>query len=77
MRNLRPHKQLRITPLFNVAVEGTSRDLNPILRDDVYRIAGEALRNAFNHAQARRIEVDIQYDKRQLRLRVRDDGEGH
>ena len=63
-------------PLFNVAVEGTLRDLNPILRDDVYRIAGEALRNAFHHAQARRVEVDIHYDERQLRLRVRDDGKG-
>jgi signal transduction histidine kinase/ligand-binding sensor domain-containing protein len=63
-------------PLFEVAVEGTPRDLNPILRDDVYRIAGEALRNAFHHAQARRIEVEIQYDKSHLRLRVRDDGKG-
>jgi signal transduction histidine kinase/ligand-binding sensor domain-containing protein len=63
-------------PLFDVAVEGTPRDLNPILRDDVYRIAGEALRNAFHHAQARRIEVEIQYDKSHLRLRVRDDGRG-
>jgi signal transduction histidine kinase/ligand-binding sensor domain-containing protein len=62
--------------LFNVAVEGTLRDLNPILRDDVYRIAGEALRNAFHHAEARRIEVDIHYDERELRLRVRDDGKG-
>src|SRR5262249_25544478 len=50
-------------PVFDVAVEGTPRDLNPIPRDDVYRIAGEALRNAFHHAQARRIEVEIQYDK--------------
>jgi signal transduction histidine kinase/ligand-binding sensor domain-containing protein len=63
-------------PLFNVSVEGTVRDLNPILRDDVYRIAGEALRNAFHHAQARRIEVDLHYDERELRLRVRDDGKG-
>jgi len=63
-------------PLFDVAVEGTPCDLNPILRDDVYRIAGEALRNAFHHAQARRIEVEIQYDKSHLRLRVRDDGKG-
>src|SRR5215469_8194626 len=63
-------------PLFDVAVEGTPCDLNPILRDDVYRIAGEALRNAFHHAQARRIEVEIQYDKNHLRLRVRDDGRG-
>jgi ligand-binding sensor domain-containing protein/signal transduction histidine kinase len=61
---------------FHVAVEGTPRNLHPILRDEVYRIAGEALRNAFRHAQAHRIEVEIRYDERQLRLRVRDDGKG-
>jgi two-component sensor histidine kinase len=57
-------------------VEGTTRELHPILRDEVYRIAGEALRNAFKHAQAQRIEVEIRYDERQLRVRVRDDGKG-
>lgn len=51
-------------------------DLAPIVRDEVYRIAGEALRNAFRHSDARRIEVSIHYDKRQLRIRVRDDGKG-
>jgi len=61
---------------FHVGVEGTPRDLHPILRDEVYRIAGEALRNAFRHAEARRIEVEIRYDERQFRLRVRDDGKG-
>lgn len=61
---------------FDVQVEGTPRDLHPILRDEVYRIAGEALRNAFKHSQAKRIEVEIRYDDRQLRLRVRDDGKG-
>jgi signal transduction histidine kinase len=59
-----------------VAVEGTPRDLHPILRDEVYRVAGEALRNAFRHAQARRIEVEIHYEEKQFRLRVRDDGKG-
>ena len=62
--------------VFRVEVEGTPRNLHPMLRDEVYRIAGEALRNAFRHAQARRIEVEIRYDERQLRLRVRDDGKG-
>jgi signal transduction histidine kinase len=61
---------------FHVEVEGTPQNLHPILRDEVYRIAGEALRNAFKHAQAQRIEVEIRYDERQLRLRVRDDGKG-
>lgn len=63
-------------PVFDVAVEGTTRDLNPILRDDVYRIAGEAMRNALEHAQARRVEVELHYDRHGLRLRVRDDGKG-
>ena len=62
--------------VFHVVVEGTTRNLQPILRDEVYRIAGEALRNAFRHAEARRIEVEIRYDNRQFRLRVRDDGKG-
>jgi signal transduction histidine kinase len=51
-------------------------DLPPLVRDEVYRIASEALRNAFRHSGASRIEVDIHYDKREVRLRVRDDGKG-
>jgi signal transduction histidine kinase/ligand-binding sensor domain-containing protein len=62
--------------VFHVEVEGTPQNLHPILRDEVYRIAGEAVRNAFKHAQAQRIEVELRYDERQLRLRVRDDGKG-
>jgi signal transduction histidine kinase/ligand-binding sensor domain-containing protein len=61
---------------FQVHVEGTPRDLHPILRDEVYRVAGEAMRNAFRHADAHRIEVEIRYHERQLRVRVRDDGKG-
>jgi signal transduction histidine kinase/ligand-binding sensor domain-containing protein len=64
------------SPAFRVTVEGDSRDLHPILRDEIYRIAAEALRNAFHHAAARRIEVEIRYDKDQFRLRIRDDGKG-
>jgi signal transduction histidine kinase len=66
----------REPPVFSVEVEGAPQDLHPILRDDVYRITGEALRNAFRHAEARRIEVEIRYDARKFRVRVRDDGIG-
>ncbi len=61
---------------LSVEVAGRTRDLHPILRDEIYRIAGEAVRNAFKHAQAQLIEVEIHYGERQLRLRVRDDGKG-
>ena len=63
-------------PDYRVIVEGAPRDLVPLVRDEVYRIAGEALRNAFRHAQAGHIGVEIQYDHRRLRLCVRDDGKG-
>jgi signal transduction histidine kinase/ligand-binding sensor domain-containing protein len=60
---------------FRVAVEGQARDLHPILRDEIYKIAAEALRNAFHHAQATQVEVEIRYGH-EFRLRVRDDGKG-
>jgi signal transduction histidine kinase len=65
-----------LRPAFHVAVEGETRELHPILRDEIYKIAAEALRNAFRHAHAGRVEVEIRYDDEQFRLRVRDDGQG-
>ena len=59
-----------------MVVEGIPRALDPILCDEVYRIGCEALRNAYRHAAAKQIEVLLRFDKRRLRLRVRDDGRG-
>jgi signal transduction histidine kinase/ligand-binding sensor domain-containing protein len=61
---------------FRVSVVGTPRDLQPLLRDDVYRIASEALRNAYRHAQASHIEAEVTYGAREVRVRIRDDGRG-
>ena len=61
---------------FRLVVEGAPRNLHPILRDEIYRISREAVRNAFRHAQASRIEAQITYGERALRLGVRDDGRG-
>jgi signal transduction histidine kinase len=61
---------------FRILVEGTSRDIVPIIRDEIYRIACEALRNAFHHAHAGRIDVEIWYAPRTFRLRVGDNGRG-
>jgi signal transduction histidine kinase len=59
-----------------VLVEGKPRDLDPILRDEVYRIAREALRNAFNHSGANKIEAEVDFGDSQFSLLVRDDGNG-
>jgi signal transduction histidine kinase len=61
---------------FRLSIEGVPRSLHPIVGDDIYRMAREALRNAFRHAQANKIEADITYGKRLLRLRIRDNGKG-
>lgn len=61
---------------FGIEVRGRPRELHPIVRDDVFCIVGEAMRNAFRHAEPKRIDVDIRYDDRMLSVRVRDDGKG-
>lgn len=61
---------------FHVKVDGERRPLHPGLRDEVYRIGREALINAFRHAHARKIEVELMYSARRLQLLIRDDGCG-
>jgi len=63
-------------PCVRVLVEGKQQELNPILRDEIYRIAREALRNAFRHARAQKIEAEITYSNSEFLLNVRDDGGG-
>jgi len=62
--------------VLRVVVEGTAKPIRPVLRDDVYRIVREALRNAFRHANAQHIEAEIVYEEKVFRVRIRDDGKG-
>jgi signal transduction histidine kinase len=64
------------SPEYRVIVEGKPRDLNPDVRDDIYRFAREAVRNAYQHANARHIETEIIFREMDLSIRVRDDGIG-
>ncbi len=61
---------------YRVVVEGEPSSLRSIIRDDVYSIGREALVNAFRHSQARKIEVQLEYAPKHLRILVRDDGLG-
>jgi signal transduction histidine kinase len=61
---------------FRVIVDGEQRPLHPVLRDEVYRIGREALINAFRHARARRVELELIYTPANLSLIVRDNGRG-
>jgi signal transduction histidine kinase/ligand-binding sensor domain-containing protein len=63
-------------PCVQVVVEGKRREIDPQLRDEIYRIAREALRNAFRHALAKKIEAEITYGDSAFFLHIRDDGTG-
>jgi ligand-binding sensor domain-containing protein/signal transduction histidine kinase len=61
---------------FSLSVQGTTRPLDPIVFNDVTRIAKEALINAFRHAEASKIESELAYSDAGVCLRIRDDGSG-
>jgi signal transduction histidine kinase len=63
-------------PHFEVIVEGERRGLPPMIKDEIGRIARELLRNAFRHAGAHEIEVELRYENDVFRMFVRDDGKG-
>jgi signal transduction histidine kinase len=57
------------------SVVGDAREMHRTVRDEVYRIGYEAIRNACTHSRARRLDVALSY-ARDLSLRVSDDGVG-
>lgn len=61
---------------YRVIANNVARPLRPLIRDEVYRIGREALANAFLHAQANNVEVEVEYASKYLRILVRDDGRG-
>jgi signal transduction histidine kinase len=54
---------------------GEPRYIHPIVADEVYRIAREAVRNAHMHARASNLLLELEYGQR-LILRITDDGIG-
>ncbi len=60
---------------FVVSVEGPVQILHPIVRDEVYRIGSEAIRNSCLHSNATRISVKLIF-ARDLTVQVKDDGQG-
>jgi signal transduction histidine kinase/ligand-binding sensor domain-containing protein len=57
------------------SVVGDTREMHPIVRDEVYRIGYEAIRNACVHSQASKLQVTLSYAE-ELGVRVTDDGVG-
>lgn len=63
-------------PAWRIGTEGAPVPLNRVFVEDAYRIAGEALLNAFRHSKPEHVSVLLQYGARYFRLVIRDDGTG-
>ena len=70
----RIERQWEIT--VNLRFDGAVERVPDALRDDVYRLAQEALVNAARHAEASVVSVALSVTKAELRLEIVDDGRG-
>lgn len=61
---------------FQMIISGEQVAVNGDRAEEIYAIVREALMNAFQHAQASRIELELAYGHKFLSLHVRDDGKG-
>lgn len=61
---------------LHMVMMGRPRPLPPKAHEQVYFIAREALLNALRHSQATRIELEVEYLRRSVRVVVRDNGSG-
>jgi signal transduction histidine kinase/ligand-binding sensor domain-containing protein len=59
----------------SLQVSGQIREMHPIVRDEIYRIGYEAIRNACVHSRATQLRVDLSYAQ-DLSLRINDNGAG-
>jgi signal transduction histidine kinase/ligand-binding sensor domain-containing protein len=60
----------------SLSTVGGPIDWHPVLRNEIYRIGYEAIRNARAHAEATRLEIQLIYGKREFELRINDNGRG-
>jgi len=57
-------------------IVGRARRLAPVIESNLLRVGQEAITNAAKHAQAKNLEVRLEFGLKQFRLVVADDGRG-
>src|SRR5262249_455515 len=65
-----------LTPSWELRTIGEARQIPALVLYDLYQLAQEALSNAFRHAAAQRIKIEVEYGDAALRVSFVDDGVG-
>ena len=68
--------RLAAEPAFEVSYTGEPRDVDPLLRDEVYRVCREAIANAFRHASAKNVTIRVKFEPYSLEVEIADNGVG-
>jgi ligand-binding sensor domain-containing protein/signal transduction histidine kinase len=71
LEECRIHSSMEVS----LQVAGQTQEMHPIVRDEVYRIGYEAIRNACVHSKATQLRVELSYAQ-DLSLRIWDNGTG-
>jgi signal transduction histidine kinase len=71
LEECRTHSSMEVS----LQVSGQIQEMHPIVRDEVYRIGYEAIRNACAHSKAMQLSVELSYAQ-DLNLRIHDNGAG-
>jgi signal transduction histidine kinase len=75
LRDVTQDGLIPVSMAVTFSVVGDTREMHPIVHDEIYRIGHEAIRNACLHSGSSQLEVELRYEHR-LTLRVSDNGTG-
>jgi signal transduction histidine kinase len=62
--------------LIRVDIAGEEKDLDDAMKITIFRIIQESLNNVIKHAQASHVNIHLQFEEKNVRISVRDNGIG-
>jgi len=76
IRKLVDHLRSATKIRMEFSTRGTAVHLDPSIGQNILRIAQQAVDNALQHAHATSIGIDLLFEEKDVRLRIKDDGRG-
>ena len=61
---------------INLTYNKEEHDILPVIKLSLFRMIQEACNNAIKHANAKTIDIDIEYEEKYIKASIADDGKG-